>query len=38
MTTLQHAGIKEGTITNRRPFLNFRETTRDSWINKRRYN
>jgi len=38
MTTLQQTAIKEGNFNNRRPFLNLKETTRDSWFNKRRYN
>lgn len=38
MTTLHHSAIKEDNITNRRAFLNIKKTTRDSWLNKRRYN
>lgn len=36
-TLLNCKGIKEGGLTHRRSFLNQRETTRDNWFNKRRF-
>lgn len=42
MSTLENigqsfSGIKEGDLTHKRHFLNLRQSTRDSWYNRRRF-
>jgi len=38
MKNFEHVGINEGKSFHRKPFMNLKESTRDSWYNKRRYN
>ncbi|WP_262486215.1 hypothetical protein [Gillisia marina] len=30
-------GIKEGDLTHRKPFMNLRKSTRDTWYGRRRF-
>lgn len=38
MKTFAHTGINEGRSTHRKQFMNHKESTRDNWLNKRRFN